>query len=142
MARLSKRKRKHPPDEKHQIGPFQFERYGRLTVQESHISELDMPEIRNHQINGYADTISEIEATSGTYDELQTHSEMEWNFVTGKRYINHCKLLFEQLLLPHNSIFLELFGISAAEFLAGIEKLRYSLMNRAFESLFEMEEIR
>src|SRR5437763_9870152 len=63
MARLSKRKRKHPPDEKHQIGPFQFERYGRLTVQESHISELDMPEIRNHQINGYADTISEIEAT-------------------------------------------------------------------------------
>lgn len=47
--------------------------------------------------------------------------------VRGNRYQIFEREYFEKLLLPHNAIFVELFGITAKEIIEGIAKIQYAL---------------
>lgn len=61
-------------------------------------------------------------------DKYFAIAQMYWTTVKGKRYYAFEIQNLKELLLPHSSIFEELFNITACDFIAGIERLAESLI--------------
>ncbi len=58
------------------------------------------------------------------YDKFYVQAQMMWTGVRGNRYMIHEIVHLRDLLMPHDSIFKELFSLSADEFIEGIEKIQ------------------
>ena len=73
-------------------------------------------------------------------DELKLKSRLEWTNVKGKRYRYFEKKHLNELLLPHNEIFKEIFGLSIDDFSEEIKKIEYSIIRGYFEGWEDLKE--
>ena len=72
------------------------------------------------------------------YDKSTIKSLLESQMlylVRGQRYQVYEYEYFEKLLVPHNDIFLELYGITSNDIIFGIKKLQFALSQGKFEAL-------
>ncbi|MEK3702897.1 SEC-C metal-binding domain-containing protein [Paenibacillus sp. FSL R7-0198] len=76
------------------------------------------------------------------YDMLYVQAQELRTTVRGDRYAVHEIDHLRDLLTPHNEIFIELFNIGIEDFLDGIRKLQFSLMQGINQLMTDMEELR
>lgn len=76
------------------------------------------------------------------YDMLYVQTQELRTTVRGDRYAVHEIEHLRDLLTPHNDVFIELFDIGIEEFLSGIKKLQFSLMQGFNQLMIDMEELR
>ncbi|MCR8633213.1 SEC-C metal-binding domain-containing protein [Paenibacillus radicis (ex Xue et al. 2023)] len=76
------------------------------------------------------------------YDMLYVQAQELRTTVRGDRYAVHEIEHLRDLLTPHNEIFIELFNIGIEDFLDGIRKLQFSLMQGINQLMTDMEELR
>jgi len=74
------------------------------------------------------------------YDSFYVKAQMLWANVRGHRYSVHDIQHLRGLILPHDDIFKELFGISINEFLEGIKKMQDALLFGLPDAYLEMKE--
>ena len=72
------------------------------------------------------------------YDGLYTQAEMLWINVRGDRYSVHEIPHLYDLLIPHDEILKELFGVSTKEFVEGIGRMQFALTHGLGETLKDM----
>lgn len=61
--------------------------------------------------------------------------------IKGNRYQIFEKEYFERLLMPHNDVFVEVFGISSDKIIEGITKLQYALSQQKFDEFEKFTEL-
>lgn len=76
----------------------------------------------------------ENEDTNNTIDELQLKARLEWLNIKGKRYRCHELTHLQELLKPHNEVFLETFDMSVVNFIENLKNLEYSIIRGYFEA--------
>lgn len=74
------------------------------------------------------------------YNDFYVKAQMLWANVRGCRYSIHDIPHHRSLLLLHNDIFLELFGVSIDEFIEGIKRLQDSLLTGIPSAFLELKE--
>ncbi|MFP4977495.1 SEC-C metal-binding domain-containing protein [Paenibacillus sp. CN-4] len=76
------------------------------------------------------------------YDMLYVQAQELRTTVRGDRYAVHEIEHLRDLLTPHDDVFNELFNISIEDFLSGIKKLQFSLMQGFNQLMLDIEELR
>jgi len=77
------------------------------------------------------------------YDSLYVQAEMLWLSVRGDRYAVHDMPHLYDLLVPHNAVFRELFGISSEQFVEGMGKMQAALtfgLGQAVKELYRFQD--
>ncbi len=72
--------------------------------------------------------------TNNTIDELQLKARLEWLNVKGKRYRCYELTHLQELLQPHNEIFIKTFEMSVASFVENLKNVEYSIIRGYFEA--------
>jgi len=75
------------------------------------------------------------------YEEFYVKAQMFWLSVRGERYVFHDAIHLHDLLIQHNSIFIDLFGITVKKFLDGIKELEKSLIFGIFDAGKDLKEL-
>lgn len=82
---------------------------------------------------------------AGDYDdewaEFFAKAQMTWCYVKGDRHINHLAAHLNSLLQPHDHIFIELFGITVAQFIDELGKIQMALTRGLFDAVIEIREV-
>ena len=76
----------------------------------------------------------ENEQTNNTIDELQLKARLEWINIKGKRYRYYELIHLQELLQPHNEIFIKTFDMSVVNFIDNLKNIEYSIVRGYFEA--------
>ncbi len=74
------------------------------------------------------------------FDGFYVQAQILWTSVRCHRYFMHDMPHLRDLLIPHNDVFKNLFGISIEEFLRGIEQIQFSLSEGLGKAAGELNE--
>ena len=75
------------------------------------------------------------------HEEFYTKAQMYWSMVRGEKHINHMTTHLEVLLIPHNDIFTNLFGITVSDFIYELKKIRDALTKGILDSASECQKL-
>lgn len=98
----------------------------------------------NFQVSRYAHSKKEGTNNSQTFEEYKFKAQMYWCNVRGHRYLNHSLAFFKDVLLPHQNVLRELFGITVEQMLIALKNLQESLtrgLMRTMEDFTDFQQV-
>ena len=124
--------------ETEETAPFTEERWQELR---GHVDALFIDLALNYHLCRSAQDKLNDPDYNHEYDNFYMQAQMEWLSVRGDRYMVHDIPHLHDVLLPHDDVLRDLFGVSARALVDGAESIVRSLSEGLNNVMVEMEEI-